>query len=468
MAKVEPVTIDEDLKEGIQQARKKPRFYALIAKGSEVVGLIVQKKAISAGVAQNAKGEFKGNLVIQGVCQGDGPQLNFEVLDAEPSINPKKIKTFIDEKTELSIKPQWVVVSKFSAVEDAEAEPQADPAAEWKEKLAAWGPAIKATIAAKGPNAADMAKLLAQSTSLSKPGGDMPLALAKLAECYALADPTDLWKEKLAASGPAINAAIAAKGPNAADIAKLLAQATSLSKPGGDMPLALEKLAECHALATAVPPATDPATEWKEKLAAWGPAIKAAIAAKGPTSADMIKLLAQATSLSKPGGRHAAGPGKAGRVPCPGDGRAASYRSDGRVERKTGGLGSGHQSRDCSERAHGSGHGEVARAGHFPLEAGGRHAAGPGKAGRVSRSRAGRAAGRSGGPVQRTAKSPAPGHQSRCRHTGRRRSQAQGQRSRSRRPQEGFRPSECTAGSGGGGPEGDFRRPLDKQGGILG
>ncbi|MDX1945893.1 MAG: hypothetical protein SFU86_10890 [Pirellulaceae bacterium] len=313
MAKPDAIEIDEELKEGVQQARKKPRFYALVAKGPEVVGLIVQKKIISAGVAQKAKSEFKGNLVVQGVCVGDGPILKFEVLEAEPSINTKKIKEFISERTEITTKPEWSVVTKLSDVADAEADPGApgeptegtapvDPNAEWKEKLALWGPAIKATIAAKGPTAPDMVKLLAQATSLSKPGGDMPLALSKLAECYALCNLTDLYKERLAAWGPAINAAIAAKGPTAPDIAKLLAQATALSKPGGDTPLALEKLAECHALATAQPTPPDPNAEWKEKLAAWGPAIKAAIEAKGPTAPDIVKLLAQATSLSKPGG----------------------------------------------------------------------------------------------------------------------------------------------------------------------
>ena len=55
MAK-EATTIDKDLYEGLQQARKKkPRFFALIAKGTEVVGLIVQKKIINDGVAQKAK-----------------------------------------------------------------------------------------------------------------------------------------------------------------------------------------------------------------------------------------------------------------------------------------------------------------------------------------------------------------------------------------------------------------------------
>jgi hypothetical protein len=137
----------------------------------------------------------------------------------------------------------------------------ADLAAQWKAKLAEYTPALKAALAAKGPNAAAIAKLLAQATALSKPGGDMAQALAKLTECHKLAtgpaptspggaDLTAQWKAKLAEYTPALKAALAAKGPNAAAIAKLLAQATALSKPGGDMAQALEKLTECHALAT--------------------------------------------------------------------------------------------------------------------------------------------------------------------------------------------------------------------------
>jgi hypothetical protein len=59
MAKEPVVVIDEELKEGIQQARKKKtRHYAMIAKGIDVVGMIVQKKSIPEGVAQKAKSEF--------------------------------------------------------------------------------------------------------------------------------------------------------------------------------------------------------------------------------------------------------------------------------------------------------------------------------------------------------------------------------------------------------------------------
>ena len=128
MAKVN-TTLDEELYDGIQQARKKkPRYFAMITKGADVVGLIVQKKKILEGAVQSAKKEFKGNQVIQGVCQGEGVELTFEVLE-EQNIKPLKIKEFIDEQTELTIKPQWLVVKALSEVKENEDEIAGAPAA---------------------------------------------------------------------------------------------------------------------------------------------------------------------------------------------------------------------------------------------------------------------------------------------------------------------------------------------------
>jgi hypothetical protein len=124
-------TLDEELFAGLQQARKKKaRNYCLIAKGPEVLKLIVQKKKIPAGVVQKAKSEVKGNNIIEGVVFGEGVSLTFEVLDSEPSIKPKKIKEYIAEKTDLTVKPEWKVVTAFKQVqEDDESEgPQAESA----------------------------------------------------------------------------------------------------------------------------------------------------------------------------------------------------------------------------------------------------------------------------------------------------------------------------------------------------
>ena len=62
-----------------------------------------------------------------------------------------------------------------------------DASAAFKATLAEWTPAIKTAMTARGPDAAAMAKLYAQATALSKPGGDLEEALAKLTECHELA-----------------------------------------------------------------------------------------------------------------------------------------------------------------------------------------------------------------------------------------------------------------------------------------
>jgi hypothetical protein len=81
-----------------------------------------------------------------------------------------------------------------------------DLAKSWASKVAAWTPAIKAAMTAKGPTASAMAKLYVQATSLSKPGGDLAQALAKLTECHDLA---------LAAAAPPAGSTSAGAGPTA-------------------------------------------------------------------------------------------------------------------------------------------------------------------------------------------------------------------------------------------------------------
>jgi hypothetical protein len=108
-----------------------------------------------------------------------------------------------------------------------------DPAAEFKAKLAEWTPAIKAAMAAKGPNAAAIAKLLAQATALSKAGGDMAQALAKLTECHAVTmggsvpveageDPGEVFKQRVQAFRPAFNTALTEARASNPDLAEEL------------------------------------------------------------------------------------------------------------------------------------------------------------------------------------------------------------------------------------------------------
>ena len=112
-------TVDEELYDGLQQARKrKPRNFCLVAKGLEVVKLIVRKKKINEAQAQKAKSEAKGTLVVMGVVVGEGMELSFQIVGSEPSITPKKIRDFISEQTDLTLKPRWTVVPELQEVEE--------------------------------------------------------------------------------------------------------------------------------------------------------------------------------------------------------------------------------------------------------------------------------------------------------------------------------------------------------------
>lgn len=112
-------TIDKELYDGLQQCRKKkPRYFCVVAKGAEVVKMIVQKKKINDGQAQKAKSENKGNLVVTGIVIGEGMDLSFEITGAEPSITPKRIKDYISDNTDLTLKPKWTVVTELRQVEE--------------------------------------------------------------------------------------------------------------------------------------------------------------------------------------------------------------------------------------------------------------------------------------------------------------------------------------------------------------
>ncbi|HEX5270520.1 MAG TPA: hypothetical protein VFW33_08550 [Gemmataceae bacterium] len=78
------------------------------------------------------------------------------------------------------------------------------------------------------------------------------LATAALANPKTPVDPAAAeYKARFAEWQEVIKRALLANPPTFAEIGKLLAQARALAKPGGDPAQALEKLKECHALATA-------------------------------------------------------------------------------------------------------------------------------------------------------------------------------------------------------------------------
>lgn len=131
------------------------------------------------------------------------PQDGAAVGDRLKAMTPE-IKTALAGPNQARVKALFVAVSgqiknkdfvpASKALDELESllKPAAGPsasdlAAEWKTKLTEWTPAIKAALTAKGPSAAAIGKLLAQASALSKPGGDMAQAIAQLTECHALA-----------------------------------------------------------------------------------------------------------------------------------------------------------------------------------------------------------------------------------------------------------------------------------------
>ncbi len=98
----------EDLKTALVQAKKKPRHFAIIAKGAEVLALFAQKKPLRQGTLRQARRDKGGKQIIQGSCQGDGgTKLLFKVEGPAPKIKKSKLREFISKETGLMLKPRF-------------------------------------------------------------------------------------------------------------------------------------------------------------------------------------------------------------------------------------------------------------------------------------------------------------------------------------------------------------------------
>jgi hypothetical protein len=102
--------LDDELTEGLKQAKKGARHFALIVKGSNPVKLMVRKKKFRDGELAKAKTEAKGNDYVVGVLVVSGADFAFQVL-AEPTVKPLKLRELIAEQTEMTAKPRWEVLA---------------------------------------------------------------------------------------------------------------------------------------------------------------------------------------------------------------------------------------------------------------------------------------------------------------------------------------------------------------------
>lgn len=114
--------LDKVLAKNIQKAKQKPRNFVIVAKGTTVLKLIVDRKRIAPSAVTEAKKECGGNSTISGVLTGGaGPELIFQVLEL-PSVTAVKLRTFILETTGLTLKPQFQVLAALTEVDDSEEE----------------------------------------------------------------------------------------------------------------------------------------------------------------------------------------------------------------------------------------------------------------------------------------------------------------------------------------------------------
>ncbi len=109
-----------DLKTALTQARKKPRYFAIIVKGPEVLSLMVQKKPFRDSALRSERREEGGKEVVEGVCQGEGgTSLVFKVEGKTPKVKKASLRKFISDETGLMLKPRFA--------SDAEPTPSAKP-----------------------------------------------------------------------------------------------------------------------------------------------------------------------------------------------------------------------------------------------------------------------------------------------------------------------------------------------------
>lgn len=258
--------VDTDLAKALQVAKKKPRNFAIIAKGANVLKLLVDKKPIKEGVLIKAKKECQGTAIVTGVVSGDSGELVFQVLE-EPSIGPPKLKKFITDATRLTITPRFQVVTAIRPVDDDAEESTEDPAVAQSPPAASETPpppppppdSEKAGFAARlKALRPDLEKVRAADTSVTEELNRRAAELAALAK------------------GEAYDSAN-----------RLLNEVTELITRG------LQELASRTA------GEGDPATAFNARLKALMPALKAAIAAGTALSEEIKREASQAGALAQ-------------------------------------------------------------------------------------------------------------------------------------------------------------------------
>jgi len=101
----------EDLAAALKQAKRKPRFFAIVANGNEVLSLMMQKKPFLDGPLRKERREEGGKQIYEGVCQGtSGTTLLFKFEGGLPKFKRGRLRKFIAETTGVMVKPEFGVL----------------------------------------------------------------------------------------------------------------------------------------------------------------------------------------------------------------------------------------------------------------------------------------------------------------------------------------------------------------------
>lgn len=167
-----PDALDEELAQGLKQARKKPRNFVLLGKGTTVLKLLIDKKPIKSSDIQEAKKATKATTIVSGVIVGDGTDLVFKVVGEEPSFKTAAFKEYLSEQSGLKVKPRFQVVPELAEINDTGEDEQGESDSTESK------PPGDTSIPPSGSIESQSSE--SQSTefesSESAPGGDDPLA----------------------------------------------------------------------------------------------------------------------------------------------------------------------------------------------------------------------------------------------------------------------------------------------------
>ena len=100
-----------DLAAALKQAKRKPRYFAIVAAGPEILSLMMQKKPFRPAALKRERREEGGKQVYQGICECiSGSTLVFKFEGGLPRLKVPQLRKFIADKTGIMIKPEFQVL----------------------------------------------------------------------------------------------------------------------------------------------------------------------------------------------------------------------------------------------------------------------------------------------------------------------------------------------------------------------